>query len=59
MKIFMNALEDREMGVKVAALKAISAFLTSINETDLVLQYKSIIPKLIETITKALQENEE
>jgi hypothetical protein len=37
MKIFMNALEDREMGVKVAALKAISAFLTSISETDLVL----------------------
>lgn len=37
MKIFDNSLNDREVNVKVAALKATTAFLTSIDDSDVVI----------------------
>jgi hypothetical protein len=44
MTIFGKALIDREVQVRVAALKATTAFLTSIDDSDIVLQYLNIIP---------------
>jgi hypothetical protein len=39
MTIFKKALEDKEVSVKVAALKAITAFVSSINDSEIVLGF--------------------
>jgi hypothetical protein len=44
MLIFSKCLTDRETTVRVAALKATSTFLTSIDDSEIVLQFKNIIP---------------
>jgi hypothetical protein len=59
MKIFAQSLTDREISVKVAALKATSAFLTSIDDQDMVVQYIDIIPHLLNTIVEALKSSED
>lgn len=59
MNIFAKSLNDREITVKVAALKATTAFLTSIDDSELVLSYKDVIPHLLNTVVEALQTNED
>jgi hypothetical protein len=59
MKIFAQSLTDREISVKVAALKATSAFLTSIDDQEMVVQYIDIIPHLLNTIVEALKSSED
>ena len=54
MTIFAKSLTDREMTVRVAALKATTAFLTSIDDSDIVLSYIEIIPQLLNTVVEAL-----
>ena len=39
MTIFSKSLTDREINVRVSALKATTAFLTSIDDQDIVLSY--------------------
>jgi hypothetical protein len=39
MTIFSKSLTDREINVRVAALKATTAFLTSIDDQDIVISY--------------------
>ena len=59
MKIFAQSLTDREVTVKVAALKATAAFLTSNDDSEIVLSYIEIIPHLLNTVVEALKTNEE
>lgn len=55
MKIFDESLTDREITVRVAALKATSAFLTSLDDSDVVLSYSAIVPNLLNVVVEALQ----
>lgn len=44
MQIFSKSLTDREVTVRVAALKATTSFLTSIDDSDTVMGYIGVIP---------------
>ena len=44
MTIFSKSFTDREVSVRVAALKATTSFLTSIDDSDIVMSYIGIIP---------------
>ena len=57
--IFTSSLSDREVAVKVSALKATTAFFTSIDDSSIVLSYIEIIPLLLNTVVDALKANEE
>jgi importin-5 len=59
MKIFAQTLTDRDIQVKVASLKATTAFLTSVDDSETALAYMEIIPHLLNTVVEALQTNEE
>lgn len=59
MNIFAKSLTDRDVQVKVAALKATTAFLTSLDDSDMVLTYSEIIPHLLNTVVDALKTNED
>jgi len=59
MNVFAKALSDRAMVVRIAALKAVTAFLTSIDESDQVMRYVEILPQLLATVVEALKANED
>lgn len=59
MQVFSASLKDKEVAVRVAALKATISFLTSIDDSDVVLQYAGIVPAILNTVVEALQENED
>ena len=59
MTVFSKSLADKEVTVRVAALKATISFLTSIDDTDVVMQYASVIPQILNTVVEALKENED
>mmetsp|Transcript_5143 Transcript_5143/g.3605 ORF Transcript_5143/g.3605 Transcript_5143/m.3605 type:complete len:117 (+) Transcript_5143:539-889(+) len=58
MQIFEKALVDREISVRVAALKAITAFFNGIDDQDVVLSFISVMPKLLSIVVETLKENE-
>jgi len=58
MQIFEKALQDREISVRVAALKAITAFFNGIDDQDVVLQFITVMPKLLDIVVETLKENE-
>lgn len=59
MAIFTKSLTDKEVAVRVAALKATISFLTSIEDTDIVMGFQVIIPQILNTVVESLKENEE
>ena len=59
MTIFSKSLTDRELTVRVAALKATTSFLTSLDDSDMVMGYQGIIPQILNTVVDALKENED
>ena len=59
MAIFDKALQDSEVIVKVAALKAIAAFISAIDDQDTVMEFSPVLPALLETIVTVLKEDEE
>ena len=59
MTVFSKSLADKEVTVRVAALKATISFLTSIDDTDVVMQYVGVIPQILNTVVEALKENED
>ena len=59
MNIFSKSFTDREVSVRVATFKATTSFLTSMDDSDLVMQYVGIIPAMLNTVVEALKENEE
>lgn len=56
---FSATLGDGDIHVQVAALKAISAFLSQIEETAVVLKYASMMPGLLDVVVAVLQSDEE
>lgn len=58
MQIFSKSLTDREVTVRVAALKATTSFLTSIDDSDIVMGYIGVIPQILNTVVEALKEDE-
>ena len=59
MSIFSSMLQDKDVSVRVAALKATTSFLTSIDDSDLALSYASVLPTLLSTVVDSLKSNEE
>ena len=59
MKLFTNCLKDETVTVKVAALKAITSFLSSIDEESAVLKYQGIMSQLIDVVIEVLRSDEE
>jgi hypothetical protein len=53
-----KGLADSELKVKVAALKATSSFITSLDETELVLQFSDLINTILSTVIEALKTDE-
>lgn len=59
MTVFAKSLTDKEVTVRVGALKATISFLTSIDDTDTVMQYQGILPQILSVVVEALKENED
>jgi hypothetical protein len=57
--IFTRALEDQSIQVNAAALKAITAFLSGIDDQDVVMEFEPILSLLIKTVKLALSSDEE
>jgi hypothetical protein len=58
LNIFVETLQDNDISVKVAALKSISAFLTSIDDEDVVLKYKGMMNNLLDVVIAVMQQDE-
>ena len=54
----MTSLEDGDIHVKVAALKSISAFITSIDDEDVALKYKGVMAGLLDVVISVMQQDE-
>ena len=59
MTIFAQSFKDKEVSVRVAALKATTSFLTSIDDSDIVMSYIGVIPQILSTVVESLKENED
>jgi len=59
MTIFSTSLSDKDLLVRVAALKATISFLTSIDDSDIILGFQGIVPPILNTVVESLKENEE
>ena len=57
--IFVKALNDDSIHVQTAALKAITAFLSGIDDQDVVMEFEPILPLLIQTVQRALEDDED
>jgi hypothetical protein len=51
-------LQDESTEVKVAALKAITAFLTSIDDEDIVMKYQGMMENLLDVVISVMQKDE-
>lgn len=45
--------------MRVAALKATTSFLTSFDDSDLVVQYEEVMPQILSVMVEALKTNED
>ena len=59
MQIFERALQDSDMAIKVAALKAISAFVSGIDDSTVALEFAPVLPMLLNVIVEALHQDED
>lgn len=56
--MFTSTLSDENIEIKVAALKAISIFLSSIDDESEVLKYKGIMEGLLDVVIGVMKEDE-
>lgn len=59
MTIFQKGLNDKDMNVRVASLKAITAFLSGIEDQEVVLGFSPILDVVLTTVVDALQKDED
>lgn len=59
MKLFTDCLKEETLSVKVAALKAITSFLSSIDDEAAVLKYQVIMSDIIDVVIDVLKSSEE
>lgn len=57
-QLFTSTLEDSSIVIKVAALKAISIFLGSIDDSDEVLKFKGLMEGLLTVVIEVMKEDE-
>jgi len=55
LEIFTKTLQENEIEIKVASLKAISSFLSQIEDTDIVLKYKGMMNSLLDVVIAVMQ----
>lgn len=58
LELFKESLEDEQIEIRVASLKAISSFLSSIDEEDVVLKYKGISEKMLNVVIEVMKQDE-
>jgi len=59
MQIFERALQDGEVTVRVAALKAVAAFVSGIDDSEVALEFAPVLALLLNVIVEALHVDEE
>ena len=59
MQLFSEALNDTNVRVRVATLKALTCFITSIDEEDEVMKYKGMMEQLLNVVIQVLLTAEE
>jgi hypothetical protein len=59
MNLFKHSLNDPEVKVQVATLKALTSFLTCFEDEEEVLKYKVIMGQLIDLVILVLKTNED
>lgn len=59
MQIFERALQDSEIAVRVAALKAISAFVSGIDDSSVAIEFAPVLALLLNVIVEALHQDED
>ena len=59
MTIFEKGLTDSDNNVRVASLKAVSAFLSSIEDQDIVMKFSNTLSLIIDIVTEALKHDED
>lgn len=55
MSIFEKGLQDSDISVRVASLKAISAFFSGLEDSEVVLSFAPVLPVLMGTVVETLQ----
>jgi len=55
LEIFTGVLQEENIHVKVAALKAITCFLSSIDDEQVVLKYKGMMDGLLDVVIAVMQ----
>lgn len=58
LELFTATLQENDGAIKVAALKAITAFLSSIDDTEVVIKYKGMMDNLLDVVTSVMQADE-
>lgn len=58
LELFSNTLQEDDIHVKVAALKAITSFLSSIDDEAVVLKYKGMMEGLLQVVIAVMQQDE-
>lgn len=53
--LFQDSLIDENVEIKVASLKAITSFLSSIDEEEVVLKYKALADKLLNVVIEVMK----
>jgi len=59
MQLFLDCLKDSDITVKVAALKAITSFLGSIDDEATVLKYQELMDGILDVVIDVLRSDEE
>lgn len=57
-QLFTSSLQENNIHIKVASLKAISIFLSSIDDESEVLKYRSIMEGLLTVVIEVMKEDE-
>lgn len=58
MSLFTMTLQDQSSAVKVASLKAITAFLSSIADEEIILKYSGTMGAILDVVIQVLQHDE-
>jgi len=56
--MFQQSMQDNNQQVKVAALKALTAFLTSIDDDEIVMRFEGIMSDLLDIVISVLKADE-
>ena len=58
LELFSNTLKEDDILIKVAALRAITCFLSSIDDEGFVIKYKGMMDGLLQVVIAVMQQDE-